>query len=63
MENLSENHRGPNHTQFNDPPGDSLEHLLRELLSLNKELRSIRGSLKVETVKRFSWKKYQEVKV
>ena len=29
---------------------------MRELLGLNKELRSIRGSLKVEMVKKFSWK-------
>ena len=29
------------------------EHLLRELLGLNKQLRSIRGSLKVEVAKKF----------
>ena len=34
-------------------PGDLLEHPLHELLGLDKELRSIRGLLKVETVKRF----------
>ena len=28
------------------------EHLLRELLGLNKQLRSIRGSLKVEVAKK-----------
>ena len=32
--------------------GDSFKHPLCELLSLDKELRSIRGSLKVETAKR-----------
>ena len=31
---------------------DLLEHLLRELLGLDKKLRSIRGSLKVEVVKK-----------
>ena len=30
---------------------------MRELLGLDKQLRSIRGSLKVEVSKRFSWKK------
>ena len=29
---------------------------MRELLGLDKQLRSIRGSLKVEVAKRFSWK-------
>ena len=35
--------------QLEDPP---LEHFLYKLLGLDKELRSIRGSLKVETVKK-----------
>ena len=39
--------------QFNDPLGDSLEHPLCELLGLDKELRSIRGSLMMETPKKF----------
>ena len=39
-------------TQLNDPPGDSLQHPLCELLGLDKELRSIRGSLTVEIVKK-----------
>ena len=30
---------------------------MRELLGLDKQLRSIRGSLKVEVAKKFSWKK------
>ena len=33
---------------------DLFEHPLRELLGLDKQLRSIRGSLKVEVAKRFS---------
>ena len=33
---------------------DSFEHPLHEHLGLDKELRSIRGSLEVETVKMFS---------
>ena len=33
-------------------PGDSYEHPLHVLLGLDKELRSIRGLLKVETVKK-----------
>ena len=32
------------------------EHPLRELLGLDAQLRSIRGSLKVEVAKKFSWK-------
>ena len=32
------------------------EHSLHKLLGLDKQLRSIRGSLKVEVEKRFSWK-------
>ena len=32
------------------------EHPLRELLGLDKQLGSIRGSLKAEVAKRFSWK-------
>ena len=32
------------------------KHPLRELLGLDKQLRSIQGSLKVEVAKRFSWK-------
>ena len=32
--------------------GDLFEHPLRELLGLDKQLRSIRGSLKVEVVKK-----------
>ena len=35
---------------------DLFEHPLRELKGLDKQLRSIRGSLKVEVVKKFSWK-------
>ena len=35
---------------------DLFEHPLRELLGLDKQLRSIRGSLKAEVVKKFSWK-------
>ena len=34
------------------PPGDSFEHPLHELLCLDKELRSIRGLLKVEMAKK-----------
>ena len=32
--------------QFNDPLSDSLQHPLCELLSIEKELKSIRGLLK-----------------
>ena len=35
---------------------DLFEHPLRELLGLDKQLRSIRGSLKVEVAKRLNWK-------
>ena len=35
---------------------EPFERPLRELLGLDKQLRSIRGSLKVEVAKRFSWK-------
>ena len=35
---------------------DLFEHPLQEPLGLDKQLRSIRGSLKVEVAKRFSWK-------
>ena len=35
---------------------DLFEHPLRELLGLDKQLRSMRGSLKVEVAKRLSWK-------
>ena len=35
---------------------DLFEHSLRELLGLDKQLRSIRGSLKVEAAKSWSWK-------
>ena len=35
---------------------DLFEHPLPELLGLDKQLRSIRGSLKVEVAKRLSWK-------
>ena len=35
---------------------DLFEHPLRELQGLDKQLRSIRGSLKVEVAKRLSWK-------
>ena len=35
---------------------DLFEHPLLELLSLDKRLRSIRGSLKVEVAKMLSWK-------
>ena len=35
---------------------DLFEHPLCDLLGLDKQLRSIRGSLKVEVAKRFSWK-------
>ena len=44
--------------QFNDPPGDSLEHPLHELLGLDRKLRSIRGLLKVETVKKVQLKEH-----
>ena len=35
---------------------DLFKHPLCELFGLDKQLRSIRGSLKVEVVNRFSWK-------
>ena len=35
---------------------DLFRHPLRDILGLDKQLRSIRGSLKVELAKRFSWK-------
>ena len=35
---------------------DLFEHPLRELLGLHKQLRTIRGSLKVEVAKSLSWK-------
>ena len=35
---------------------DLFEHPLWELLGLDKQLRSIRGSLKVEVAERLSWK-------
>ena len=35
---------------------DLFEYPLRKLLGLDKQLRSIRGSLKVEVAKNFSWK-------
>ena len=35
---------------------DLFENPLRELLGLDKQLRSIRGSLNVEVAKRLSWK-------
>ena len=35
---------------------DLFKHPLRELLGLDAQLRTIRGSLKVEVVKRLSWK-------
>ena len=35
---------------------DLFEHTLQELLGLDKQLRTIRGSLKVEVAKRLSWK-------
>ena len=35
---------------------DLFEHPLQELLGLDKQLRTIRGSLKVEVAKRLSWK-------
>ena len=40
-------------TQLDDPPGDLLEHPLHKLLRLDKMLRSIQGSLKLEMVKKF----------
>ena len=46
-------------SQINDVQTDTedlFEHPLRELLGLDKQLRSIRGSVKVEVAKRFSWK-------
>ena len=46
-------------SQINDVQTDTedlFKHPLRELLGLDKQLRSIRGSLKVEVVKRLSWK-------
>ena len=39
-------------TQTDEP----FEYPLRELLGLDKQFTSIRGSLKVEVAKRFSWK-------
>ena len=39
---------------FQTETDDLFEHLLCELLGLDKQLRSIRGSLKVEVEKRFS---------
>ena len=47
-------------TQFDDqthPLGDLLEHLLHALLGLDKELRSIRGLLKVKTAKKVQLEK------
>ena len=35
---------------------DLFEHSLHELLGLDKQIRSIRGSLKVEVAKRLRWK-------
>ena len=35
---------------------DLFKHPLRELLGLDKQLRTIRGSLKVEVAKKLSWK-------
>ena len=35
---------------------DLFKHPLRELLGLDKQLRSIRGSLKLEVAKKISWK-------
>ena len=35
---------------------DLFEHPLRELIGLDAQLRSIRGSLKAEVAKKFSWK-------
>ena len=42
-------------TLFDDPP---LEYTLHELVGLDKELRSIRGSLKVEMVTRVQLEEY-----
>ena len=44
--------------QINDQSqtDELFEHPLRELLGLDKQLRIISGSLKVEVAKRFSWK-------
>ena len=39
-------------TQLDDSPGDSLQCPLCKLLGLDKKLKSIRGSLKVEMVKK-----------
>ena len=36
--------------------GDQFKHPLHKLLGMDKELRNIRGSLKVELVKKSSWK-------
>ena len=47
-------------TQLDDPPSDSLEHPLCELLGLDKELRSIRGLLKVEMVKKIQLEEHIE---
>ena len=41
---------------FQTDTDDLFEHPLRELLGLDKQLRNIRGSLKVEVAKKFSWK-------
>ena len=35
---------------------DLFEHPLQELLGLDEQLKSIKGSLKVEVAKKFSWK-------
>ena len=45
-------------SQINDQTqtDDLFDYPLRELLGLDKQLRSIRGSLKVEVAKRLSWK-------
>ena len=41
---------------------DLFEYPLCNLLGLDKQLRSIRGSLKVEVAERFSWKKVSRKK-
>ena len=46
--------------QLDNPPGDSLQHPSHELLGLDKELRSIRSSIKVETVKKVELEEHIE---
>ena len=49
-------------TQLDNSLGDSFEHPLCKLLGLEKELRSIRGSLKLEMAKKVQLKEHIERK-